>query len=44
MLFVFVEGSDDERFFSHYFRNREKDVKVVQYACMSKKELSNYIV
>ena len=41
MLFVFVEGSDDERFFKHYYRS--SNVKIIQYARMSNKEFTNYV-
>ena len=41
MLFVFVEGSDDERFFTHYYS--DPTVKIVQYAHMSNKEIKGYI-
>lgn len=40
-LFIFVEGSDDERFFRHYYSGR--NVKMVQYANMPSKEFSSYI-
>ena len=41
MLFVFVEGSDDERFFRHYYS--DSTVKIVQYAHMSNKDLTAYL-
>jgi len=41
MFFVFVEGSDDERFFKHYYS--DPTVKIVQYSHMTNKELTAYI-
>lgn len=40
-LFVFVEGSDDERFFRWYFE--ERNVKIIPYASMQKKEITGII-
>lgn len=40
-LFIFVEGSDDERFFRHFFP--EKNVKIIQYAHMSHQDFRKMI-
>lgn len=40
-LYVFVEGSDDERFFRYYFS--KKNVKIIQYANMSHKDFANLV-
>jgi len=40
-LFVFVEGSDDERFFKKYFSTQQ--VKFIQYAHMKNKEICQYL-
>jgi len=40
-LYVFVEGSDDERFVRYYFKNR--DVQIIQYANMPYKEFGNLV-
>lgn len=41
MLFVLVEGSDDERFLKHYYS--DPSVKIIQYSNMPKKDLKAYI-
>lgn len=44
-LFVFVEGSDDERFFNRgindYFKEKYRDIKIIKYA--NKKEKYEYV-
>lgn len=40
-LYIFVEGSDDERFFMHFCANF--DIRIIQYSGMKNKELSGYI-
>lgn len=40
-LFIFVEGSDDKRFFESYYSSI--DIKTILYANMTTKEISNYI-
>lgn len=40
-LYVFVEGSDDERFFRYYFS--KKNVKIIQYANMPHKDFANLV-
>ena len=46
MIYLFVEGIDDERFFSffieHYCCN-SRGYKIIQYASMKKEKLNNYI-
>lgn len=41
MLYIFVEGPDDTRFFA--FLLKEKDIKCVEYAKMAKKKIESYI-
>ena len=41
MIYIFVEGADDERFFSNYFAG--KAIKIIQYAKMEKKAINGLI-
>ena len=41
MLYVFVEGPDDERFFEYMLR--EKEIKIVEYAAMKQKKITDFI-
>ena len=41
MLYVFVEGPDDNRFFTYLLRGL--DFKIVEYANMSQKKIADYI-
>ena len=41
MLFVFVEGSDDRRFFNHYYGSQE--VNIIPYKPMTNKKIASYI-
>lgn len=41
MLFVFVEGSDDRRFFEHYYESTK--VKIISYKSMTNKKIASYI-
>lgn len=41
MLYVFVEGPDDRRFFSFILKG--KDIQIVEYSNMSQKKIANYI-
>ena len=41
MLFVFVEGSDDRRFFKHYYKSQE--VNIIPYKTMPNKKIASYI-
>jgi len=40
-LFLFVEGPDDERFVRNHYRNR--NIKPINYACMSSKTVNNML-
>lgn len=41
VLYVFVEGSDDERFFRFYFST--ENVKIIQYARMTHKDFTKFL-
>ena len=41
MLFLFVEGSDDKRFFESYYKNQ--DIKIILYATETNKSIYGYI-
>lgn len=41
MLFVFVEGSDDRRFFNHYYESQK--VNIIPYKQMANKKIASYI-
>ena len=41
MLFVFVEGSDDRRFFNHYYESQK--VNIIPYKPMTNKKITAYI-
>ncbi len=47
LLFLFVEGEDDERFFNwiadRYFRNHYDDVKIIKYAQLKTEKISSFI-
>lgn len=43
MLFVFVEGLDDESFIKSIFAYRWKEYKIIQYSGMLKKAVDNFI-
>lgn len=43
VLYVFVEGLDDERFFAHYFSVRNINIKIIKYRNMNRRELSNLL-
>lgn len=45
MLNIFVEGPDDERFYSWYFSKKKCDynVKIIPYANSTKKDVNNHI-
>jgi len=46
-LFIFVEGNDDERFFSRIIRpivqDRYDSVEIIMYACMKSIKVSRYV-
>ena len=43
MLFVFVEGPDDERFFTSVYGNYFKDFKFIQYAGWNLVKINNFV-
>ena len=47
LLYIFVEGNDDERFFQKIikpkFENKKKIVKIIKYSQKKKKNINNYI-
>ena len=47
LLFIWVEGDDDERFFNRIlspkFQEKYDTVKIIQYAKMKKEKVDNFI-
>jgi len=47
LLFIWVEGDDDERFFNKIlvpkFLEKYSGVKIIKYAAMRKKKVDNFI-
>lgn len=43
ILYVFVEGLDDERFFAHYFSVKNINTKIIKYSSLKRRELSSLL-
>lgn len=42
MLYIFVEGQDDERFFRHYYNNSNK-LRIIEYSHTKKEKIQKFI-
>ncbi|MFA7010884.1 MAG: hypothetical protein WC240_06665 [Bacilli bacterium] len=42
MIYIFVEGQDDERFFRHYYQNSDQ-IRIIEYSHTKKEKIQKFI-